>query len=57
LALAVNLITHPLLWWVALDFSRPQQLIMAEAGVALIEGSVIFAVMRHRRGTDSSAGR
>jgi hypothetical protein len=32
LALAVNLITHPPLWWLALNFDRPQQLIMAELG-------------------------
>ena len=57
LALAVNLITHPLLWWLSLDFDGPQQLIMAEAAVALVEGLVIFAVVRHRRGTDSLVNR
>ena len=57
LALAVNLITHPLLWWLALDFEPPQQLIMAEVGVALVEGLVIFAVVRNRRGTDSLINR
>ena len=57
LALAVNLITHPLLWWLTLDFDRPQQLILAELGVALVEGSVIFAVVRRRRGTDSLVNR
>jgi hypothetical protein len=57
LALAVNLITHPLLWWLSLDFDGPQQLIIAEAAVALVEGLVIFAVVRHRRGTDSLVNR
>ena len=57
LALAVNLITHPLLWWWSLDFDGPQQLIMAEAAVALVEGLVIFAVVRRRRGTDSLVNR
>jgi hypothetical protein len=57
LALAVNLITHPLLWWLSLDFDRPHQLIIAEIGVALVEGSVIFAVVRRRRGRDSLVNR
>ena len=57
LALAVNLITHPLLWWLALDFDRPLELIMAELVVALVEGLVIFAVVRHRRGSDSLVNR
>ena len=57
LALAVNLITHPLLWWLALGFEQPQQLIMAELGVAVLEGLLIFAVIRHRPGLDSLVNR
>jgi hypothetical protein len=46
LALAVNLITHPLLWLVAHHVSGGAGLAAAELGVVLVEGLVIAVVSR-----------
>ena len=56
-ALAVNLITHPLLWAVARGLSGPGELLIAELGVAVVEGLLIFAVALARRGEESRASR
>ena len=56
-ALAVNLITHPLLWAIARGLSGPGELLVAELGVAVVEGLLIFAVALARRGEESRASR
>lgn len=55
--LAVNLITHPVLWNVALRLRDPGQLLLAELVVAVVEGLVIFSVVLRRRGRESVANR
>jgi hypothetical protein len=55
--LAVNLITHPMLWAVARGLDTPVELLFAELAVAVVEGAVIFAVVRARRGEESLASR
>ena len=57
LALAVNLISHPLLWIISLRYDRTGQLITAEMCVAVIEGMLIFAVVALRPGTDTRLSR
>jgi hypothetical protein len=57
LALAVNLISHPLLWMISLRHDRTGQLITAEMCVAVIEGMLIFAVVALRPGTDTRLSR
>jgi len=57
LALAVNLISHPLLWMISLRYDRTGQLITAEMCVAVIEGMLIFAVVALRPGTDTRLSR
>jgi hypothetical protein len=52
--LAVNLITHPLLWTVALRLSGPADLLVAELGVAVVEGLLIFVIVQTRRAEDES---
>jgi len=52
--LAVNLITHPVLWAVARRLSGPADLLVAELGVAVVEGLLIFAVVQTRRSEDES---
>jgi hypothetical protein len=47
LAFAVNLVTHPLLWAFALQAALTPRL-LAEIVVAVVEGSLIFAVVRRR---------
>jgi hypothetical protein len=54
LGLAVNLITHPLLWTVARRLDGPADLLMAELGVAVVEGLLIFVVVQTRRAEDES---
>jgi len=57
LALAVNLISHPLLWALSLGLDQTAPLVMAEIGVALLEGLLIFAVVQRRRVGEGKAGR
>jgi hypothetical protein len=57
LALAVNCITHPVLWAASLRQPEPGRLLIAEIGVALIEGLVIFLVVLRRRGRETAASR
>lgn len=57
LALGLNLMTHPLLWLVALRLSTTVQLMLAELVVALVEGLVIFAVVVRRKGRDTRLNR
>ena len=57
LALAANLISHPLLWALALGLDETAHLVLAEIGVAVLEGLMIFAVVQRRRVGDTRAGR
>ena len=52
--LAVNLVTHPVLWAVARRLSGPAELLVAELGVAVVEGLLIFAVVQGRRAEEES---
>jgi hypothetical protein len=52
--LAVNLITHPVLWTVARQLSGPAELLVAELAVAAVEGLLIFVVVQARRTEDES---
>jgi hypothetical protein len=52
--LAVNLITHPLLWTVARGLSGPADLLVAELVVAVVEGLLIFVIVQTRRAEDES---
>ena len=54
IGLAVNLITHPVLWTVARRLSGPADLLVAELGVAVVEGMLIFVVVQSRRSEDES---
>jgi hypothetical protein len=54
IAVAVNLITHPLLWTVARRLRGPAELLVAELGVAVVEGLLIFLVVQTRRSEDES---
>lgn len=55
--LAVNLVTHPLLWTVALRLVDLGQLLVAELAVAAVEGLLIFLVALRRRGRETVASR
>jgi hypothetical protein len=57
LALAVNCITHPVLWAISVRQPQPSRLLAAELGVALVEGLLIFLVVLRRRGRESPASR
>lgn len=57
LALGVNLLTHPVLWMVALRLSTIVELMLAEFVVAVMEGAIIFAIVVYRRGGDSRTNR
>jgi Kef-type K+ transport system membrane component KefB len=57
LGLAVNLISHPVLWMISLRYGRTGQLIIAESCVAVIEGLLIFAVVALREGTETRQSR
>jgi len=57
LALAVNVISHPLLWALSLGLDETAHLVLAEIGVALLEGLMIFAVVQRRRVGNTRAGR
>jgi len=57
LALTANLISHPLLWALSLGLDQTAPLVMAEIGVALLEGLLIFAVVQRRRVGEGKAGR
>lgn len=46
LVLAVNLVSHPVLWAVALQLHSGWALVLAEAGVAAVEGLLVFVVVR-----------
>jgi hypothetical protein len=52
--LAVNLITHPVLWTVARQLSGPAELLAAELAVAAVEGLLVFVVVQARRTEDES---
>ena len=47
LGFAVNMVTHPLLWAFALQAALTPRL-LAEIVVALVEGGLVFAVVRRR---------
>jgi hypothetical protein len=57
LALAVNCITHPVLWAISVRRPQPGRLLTAELGVALVEGLLIFLVVLRRRGRETAASR
>jgi hypothetical protein len=57
LALAVNLLSHPWLWLIALRLDKTGSLIITELGVAAVEGLVIFGVVLRRPGTDTVGNR
>ena len=57
LALAVNCVTHPVLWALSLPEPRPGRLLAAELVVALVEGLLIFLVVLRRRGRETPASR
>ncbi len=57
LALAVNCITHPVLWALTVRRPEPGRLLAAELCVALVEGLLIFLVVLRRRGRETSASR
>ncbi len=57
LALAVNLISHPLFWMIALRLDSTGNLIIAELGVSVVEGLLIFAVIVRRPGYDTVGNR
>jgi hypothetical protein len=57
LALAINCITHPVLWAITLRETQPGRLLVAELAVALVEGLLIFLVVLRRRGRESPASR
>lgn len=46
LALAVNLVSHPVLWAVARQLHTGWVLVLAEVGVAVVEGLLVFVVVR-----------
>jgi hypothetical protein len=52
--LAVNLVTHPVLWTVARQLNGPADLLVAELAVAAVEGLLIFVVVQARRTEDES---
>jgi hypothetical protein len=57
LALAVNCVTHPMLWAMSLREPQPGRLLAAELAVALVEGLLIFLVVLRRRGRETPASR
>jgi hypothetical protein len=57
LALAVNCVTHPMLWALSLREPQPGRLLGAELVVALVEGLLIFLVVLRRRGRETPASR
>jgi hypothetical protein len=57
LALAVNCLTHPMLWAISLRQAQPGWLLTAELSVALVEGLLIFFVVLRRRGRETPASR
>ena len=57
LALAVNCVTHPMLWALSLRGPQPGRLLAAELAVALVEGLLIFLVVLRRRGRETPASR
>jgi hypothetical protein len=57
LALAVNCITHPVLWAITVGRSQPGRLVAAELGVVVVEGLLIFLVVLRRRGRETPASR
>ena len=57
LVLAINLLTQPVLWAVAQRLSGPVELLVAELGVAVVEGLLIFVVVLSPRGEETWASR
>ncbi len=56
LALAVNVITGPAVWWVALRAETQGQVMVAELVAATVEALIIFAAVA-RRGPDTRSVR
>ncbi len=57
LALAVNCITHPVLWAASLRQPEPGRMLIAEIGVALVEGLLVFLVVLRRLGRETPVSR
>ena len=58
LALAVNCITHPVLWAITVRQSQPGgQLLAAQLGLAVVEGLLIFLVVLRRPGREMPVSR
>ncbi|HET9649431.1 MAG TPA: hypothetical protein VFP34_14545 [Microlunatus sp.] len=47
-AVGVNVATHPLFWAIALELDDMAGLVMAELAVIVVEGLLLFAVLRQR---------
>lgn len=50
LAVVINLVTHPVLWTVALRLTSTGGLLLAETGVVVIEAAVTWLVVRREPG-------
>jgi hypothetical protein len=48
LVLAVNLLSHPVLWTLAMAWNSTTAVVLAEVGVVLLEGTVIALVLCRR---------
>ena len=57
LALAVNCLTHPVLWAVSLRQLQPTPLLIAELSVAVAEGLLVFLGVLRRHGWETPASR
>ena len=57
LGLAINLLTFPVLWAVSLRLGGPVELLVAELGVAVVEGLLNFLVVLARRGEETWSSR
>lgn len=57
IALAVNLITHPVFWSVALRMTSRSAMLLGETVVVVVEGLIVFSVVVVRRGADSIGRR
>lgn len=50
LVFAVNVVTHPLLWLIALRLETDGALLVAEAGVVVVEALITWVVVRRQPG-------
>jgi hypothetical protein len=57
LGLAVNCVTHPLLWAIRVSQPLPGRLLAAALGLALLEGLLIFLVVLRRPGRELPVSR